>query len=175
MAQMTCLASFGPAVIVAALSVAYFVDNTQIITYQYMYNRILVRIRKNMKKIETLTYGPNNARCVIQACFHYCWPPCRIFCTLQPFYNLGDGGGGYKCSLHKKKVVSTTQQNIVLKRKKEMYQGLKTQTYRHCCVLSPRLSSSCCCSHGVRTRQWTWWWVPLGGSGGGGGGCCCCC
>ena len=67
---MTCLASFGPIFVAAALPVAYFVIKIY---------KTLVTIKNYEFKKNTLTTGPNDASGIIWARFHRSCPPCDVF------------------------------------------------------------------------------------------------
>ena len=72
---MTCLASFGPVFIAAALPVAYFVIKIY---------KTLVTIKNYEVKTYTHTTGPNDASSIIWAHFRCSCPPCDVF----QHYNL---------------------------------------------------------------------------------------
>ena len=70
MAQTMCLASFGPVFVVPAQSI------TDLVIRTYIHSRTFVSIKKKRRKIEKkLTYGPNDVRRVVWACFRC---PCPI-------------------------------------------------------------------------------------------------
>jgi hypothetical protein len=78
MAQTTPDASFGPVLVISVLPNAYFVD------YSCRYYKTLVSIYKKRKKFKKkLTYGPNDARCVIWARSRHLRPPYCVLHRLQ--------------------------------------------------------------------------------------------
>ena len=82
MAQTTHLALFGPILVIVGLPVAYFV---YYIVYTMKYKLVLEKTRN--KKNKKLTYGPNDARCIVWARSLHLHPPCQVVRVLQ-FYIL---------------------------------------------------------------------------------------
>ena len=77
MAQTTHLVLFGPIFVAAAPPVACFIDY-----HQYVYTINISWLKKNEER-KKLTYGTNNARCVVWPCF-CCHHPSRcVFHRLQ--------------------------------------------------------------------------------------------
>ena len=72
MAQTTCLASFGPVLVIPGLPVAYFVGRLHTLVSIY------IKHERNCKK--KLTYGPNDARRVVWAILNITAHLCRC-CT----------------------------------------------------------------------------------------------
>ena len=73
MAQTTCLALFGPVLVIIGLPVAYFMYYN---VYTMKYKLVLEKKKHNIKKIKKLTYGPNDARRIVWACSLHLHPPC---------------------------------------------------------------------------------------------------
>ena len=78
MAQTTHLALFGPIFVAAAPPIMCFID------YHYIYTINISGLQKNEeRKKKTITYGPNNARCVVWACFRRRRPSHCVFRRLH--------------------------------------------------------------------------------------------
>ena len=78
MAQTMHLALFGPIFVAAAPPVMCFID------YHYIYTINVSWLQKNEeRKKKKLTYGPNNARCFVWACFRRHRPSHCVFRRLH--------------------------------------------------------------------------------------------